>query len=941
MKKTTKVIAIFLSFMFLLSVLPAANVVSAADTTWKQYLKDFLVGEFPSLFEEKTIKKNQKAFDIIDRAYNEFISEPYDDSSYKKHKKFKTVLDTADVSHDIIFLEDEPMNFYRPNKCLFYDLDNDGIPEIVAGYRLYFPGASAIGWNSIYKLYGTSYEYVANFYHTEGLNLDYMGFFVDPQNNIVSVIIDEIQTIKYFKIIDKKLVYSEYINSINKGKTSAEILQTLKLLPEYDCSDVINSIKNGTPLKITKTVTTVPISSKVTVNAKNVAFDEAKYSPVGIQNFNGHTYAVYDIGMTWHEAKAYCESLGGHLATITSQEEQNFIENIVKDGKKNHYWIGAECEDKWGEWKWITGEEWNYNNWDNGEPNNSNNSTENYAHIYRIPNPVRRGSFFGAWNDINKNCVYPKEENYFSLPYTGFICEWDNIKGATTETSTPSSWAKEDIIRARGLGLLPASLDNSYQQNITREEFCNLATPIYEKIRTKFVLSALEFDDTQNPNVMHMASIGVVNGYPNPNGTTSFRPQNELNRQEAAAILCRLIEAILDRELAQADPPFTDVKYDEQNKWAYYYIGKIQASGVMRGDDNNRFDPFGKFTREQSVVTMMRVWDLIQAMTPALTPIAWDNPVVSYRYDQILEQEEHTLTVFEMDFWKYKSYNIAHSGMVVEKWRYKKNIDGTVNVTFTIHNNNATAGEVLVFDENNILVGRKIISAYVQNPTNLKNYFSGVWEQTLDTAKLDWVFNQQRINSKSTDIDINIPRGGYMIIHNDTNLSDSLKLLYTMDQVGKILSFLGNATNTLEQKKSENILNNTTEKDNQTLTEILKEMDSVGTLSYLLSLKNNDIKMDTIATTWSNFAKLSQALMTSENFYSLLDTLSPDMGSRDTYLNLLFGASQKAIKEYLKGTPGNVAINGMFMATGGGNFINAVRDYNNTLESGYIRIDNR
>ena len=35
--------------------------------------------------------------------------------------------------------------------------------------------------------------------------------------------------------------------------------------------------------------------------------------------------------MTWTEAKAYCESLGGHLATITSAGEQAFIESIINN----------------------------------------------------------------------------------------------------------------------------------------------------------------------------------------------------------------------------------------------------------------------------------------------------------------------------------------------------------------------------------------------------------------------------------------------------------------------------------------------------------------------------------------------------------------------------------------------------------------------------------
>ena len=40
---------------------------------------------------------------------------------------------------------------------------------------------------------------------------------------------------------------------------------------------------------------------------------------------NGHRYVLINKEMTWREAKAYAERLGGYLATITSQEEQDWI----------------------------------------------------------------------------------------------------------------------------------------------------------------------------------------------------------------------------------------------------------------------------------------------------------------------------------------------------------------------------------------------------------------------------------------------------------------------------------------------------------------------------------------------------------------------------------------------------------------------------------------
>ena len=117
--------------------------------------------------------------------------------------------------------------------------------------------------------------------------------------------------------------------------------------------------------------------------------------------FNGHTYHVFEESIYWSEAKAKCEELGGHLATITSQEEQNFIEQI-NSGRR---WIGGYREGN--DWHWVTGETWDYTNWDAGEPNNSSNVISNETCVAVWPL---------KWNDLADSNV---------LEQSGYICEWD------------------------------------------------------------------------------------------------------------------------------------------------------------------------------------------------------------------------------------------------------------------------------------------------------------------------------------------------------------------------------------------------------------------------------------------------------------------------------------------------------------------------------------
>lgn len=43
----------------------------------------------------------------------------------------------------------------------------------------------------------------------------------------------------------------------------------------------------------------------------------------------GHKYQVFDNSMSWTEAEAYCQSIGGHLLTISSSDEQQFVNETL------------------------------------------------------------------------------------------------------------------------------------------------------------------------------------------------------------------------------------------------------------------------------------------------------------------------------------------------------------------------------------------------------------------------------------------------------------------------------------------------------------------------------------------------------------------------------------------------------------------------------------
>ena len=123
---------------------------------------------------------------------------------------------------------------------------------------------------------------------------------------------------------------------------------------------------------------------------------------------------LFNDGMSWPEAKAYCESLGGHLVTINSIREQSMVEDLIHlSGEKGAYWIGLYDNDTMDGWQWITGEPVAYTNWRSGEPVAR---TVQYGQIYGGIDP----KYEFLWDaGGNLGAAYSKDEEH------GFICEWD------------------------------------------------------------------------------------------------------------------------------------------------------------------------------------------------------------------------------------------------------------------------------------------------------------------------------------------------------------------------------------------------------------------------------------------------------------------------------------------------------------------------------------
>ncbi|MFC1672323.1 Ig-like domain-containing protein, partial [Planctomycetota bacterium] len=89
------------------------------------------------------------------------------------------------------------------------------------------------------------------------------------------------------------------------------------------------------------------------------------HHPVGALLFDGHYYHFPGTWPNWQSAQADSAVLGGHLATISSVEEDEFVWRL---GGYMNFWIGLTDAAQEGVFEWVNDEDVTYTNWSPGEP---------------------------------------------------------------------------------------------------------------------------------------------------------------------------------------------------------------------------------------------------------------------------------------------------------------------------------------------------------------------------------------------------------------------------------------------------------------------------------------------------------------------------------------------------------------------------------------------
>lgn len=157
--------------------------------------------------------------------------------------------------------------------------------------------------------------------------------------------------------------------------------------------------------------------------------------------------------------------------------------------------------------------------------------------------------------------------------------------------------------------------------------------------------------------ISSLVNQGVIAGY--ADGT--FRPYEELTRQQGAILLARALNLPLDNV---KDPGFSDMA---ASMTYYKEVAAVANAGIIRGKDNGtRFDPNGKLTRAEMAAILQRGFSLPPAEKNYFSDIKG-----SFAYDSInaLAHNEITLGIGGGKFGP--SQNISRADFSVFLYRAK------------------------------------------------------------------------------------------------------------------------------------------------------------------------------------------------------------------------------------------------------------------------------
>ena len=169
-----------------------------------------------------------------------------------------------------------------------------------------------------------------------------------------------------------------------------------------------------------------------------------------------------------------------------------------------------------------------------------------------------------------------------------------------------SDWAEPEIAQADEIGYIDSVKQIPMQNNIKREEFCNMIVDFCEKYLGKELSkTGNPFKDTENEKVIKAYANGIITGI----SSNEFAPNNEITREQMCAIMTRASKFL------KPDVQFGEgIKFSDMNQvsdWAVEGVNAMSGLGIVKGDGYS-ITPKSNTSVEQAIAMTYRLYNKIK-----------------------------------------------------------------------------------------------------------------------------------------------------------------------------------------------------------------------------------------------------------------------------------------------------------------------------------------
>lgn len=168
----------------------------------------------------------------------------------------------------------------------------------------------------------------------------------------------------------------------------------------------------------------------------------------------------------------------------------------------------------------------------------------------------------------------------------------------TLNAKNYDAWAVDYIHKADSLGLVTESMREDMKAATSRLEF------------VEALIKAVEYKNTikdyDNEVVSDTSSIAVKKAYKlkllTYNEAKTFGPDRKIIREEVAVILDKLTSVVKFEDKFE-----NKLNYNDASEWALASIDSVVKKGLLLGDNKQRFNPKKNMTRQEVLVTVLRL----------------------------------------------------------------------------------------------------------------------------------------------------------------------------------------------------------------------------------------------------------------------------------------------------------------------------------------------